>query len=509
MNSRPDLTVESSRVPLYLFAGDSLTEGVYGESYVERVAKALYTGRYGLRGETVNAGRAGDTAAALLNRIDRPLRRYHPHWVILAVGSNDVWVPWLTSHSIGWWLWAQYRNFRFKQSPTTDLDQFAAAYRALIDKPGQINARVLACTISPLGEKLASPVNRRVARLNGVIKHVAADCQVPVADVWQSFVEELSALPSRSGYLSAEWLFASSDRRRLKKQRPDEVADRRRLHLTFDGIHLNSRGADLWAGTVLQALVQAQGDDASRPAGLAWQRDLACFEQGPLQVCCSPGWEARAHDLAQLLADAYSVMAFRTGVRPGAQLALLNDVHWNHSTSPGPYPMPSSLWDGESGTVFIPQAYDDSFLRELCLPETVASWTSWPPDLTHLGALARATALADLLSVQELAHLFLQQLRVAPADLDLRRLLAAYLTQVVLHALDDEAMQADSSGMAALWNAWGQVLARRGVEEGRLRLQARALFDEHGDGLVDSFTGRLASLEEVVTSSLVAGIPGS
>jgi lysophospholipase L1-like esterase len=486
----------SSRVTIYLFAGDSLTEGIYGENYVERIAKALYQGRYGLQGEAINAGRGGDTVTSLLDRIDRPLHRYLPKWMILAVGSNDVWIPWLTTHSIGWWLWSQYRSLRFGQVPTTDLDQFAAAYRALIDKAGQVGTRVLACTVSPLGERLSSPVNRRVARLNGVIKHVAAACQVPIADIWQASVEQLAPLPSRSSYLPGEWLFAWSDRRRMRKARPDEVAERRRLCLTFDGIHLNSRGADLWSETILQALARAERTAGSLHPDLVWHQDLSCFDLGSLNVCCSQGWEVRAHDVAQLLVDASEVLVSRTGARLAARLAVLNSVHWTQSKCPKPYPTPTATWDGEAGVVFLPEAYTDTFLRGLHLPETVATGVSWPPDLAHLGGPARATALADLLAVQELSHLLLQELRVTPADPALRRMLAAYLTQVVFHTID--------AGIAALWNAWGEILARSGIAEGKDRLQAKALFEEHGDELVTLFTGPGASIEEQMTLALAS-----
>jgi len=249
----------SSPTSVYLFAGDSLTEGVYGESYVERTARALYRGEDGLRGDVVNAGRGCDTARSLLRRIDEPLQRYRPQWVILAIGSNDVWLPWLTSHSVGWWLWYFYRRLRWHQVPSKDLDEFAAAYRALVDRcRSVVGAQVLACTVSPIGERLSSPVNRRLARLNGVIKHVAVDCQVPVADVWQAFVEQLAPLPKPSGYVAGEWLFTWLDRKRLENTSPDEMARRRRLQFTFDGIHLNSRGADLWAQTVLRALARVQ-----------------------------------------------------------------------------------------------------------------------------------------------------------------------------------------------------------------------------------------------------------
>jgi lysophospholipase L1-like esterase len=489
-------------MPSYLFAGDSLTEGIVGESYLERVAKALYSGRYGLKGEVLNAGRGGDTATSLLRRLSRTLDRYQPHWIILAVGSNDVWFQWLSTHSLGWWLWLQYRGLRFGQTPTTDQDEFASTYRALIDQARQCDARVLACTISPLGERLSTPVNHRVARLNGVIKHVAADCQVPVADVWQAFVEELARLPSHSGYLPGEWLFTWAGRRHTQETRPDELAQRRRLHLTCDGIHLNSRGATLWAETILAALARSQNLAGAPFSDLVRRWSLPCFKQGLLDVCCTEGWEARARDVAQLLADAYESLVFVTGARPGIRLAVLNEVYWNQSARPGPYPRPVGLWDGEPGTVFVPEAYGDSFLRELHVPETVAGWSLWPPELAHLGAPARATALADLLAVQELAQLFLRELNVAPADPALQRLLTAYLTQVVLHALGG-----GGSGLAVLWNEWGRVLAHSGAEEGRVRLRAMSLFAEHGGGLVTLFTGHSASTEAQITALLGARVP--
>ena len=249
----------SSMAPVYLFAGDSLTEGVHGEDYVERVGKGLYRGWAGLEGEVVNAGRGGDTVKSLLDRIDGPLSCHQPEWVVLAVGANDAWMPWLAERSLGWKLWFQVRRLRAGQKPTQDLDQFAALYRALVDKAQQAGASVLVCTTTPVGERITTPLNRQLARLNGVIKHVAVDQQVPVADVWQAFVEQLAPLPKPSSYVPGEWLFTWLDRRRLRSRSPDELSRKRRLHLTFDGLHLNSRGADLWAYTVLTGLALAQG----------------------------------------------------------------------------------------------------------------------------------------------------------------------------------------------------------------------------------------------------------
>ena len=218
---------------------------------------------------------------------------------------------------------------------------------------------------------------------------------------------------------------------------------------------------------------------------LARRWNLPCFGLGPVDLCCSPGWEVRARDLGGRLGTAYELLASRTGAPPNLHLAVLNATHWNRSACPGPYPRPTSLWDGEMGTVFAPEAYGESFLRERRVPEVVAAWPSWPPSLSALGEPARATALADLLVVEELARLFLRELRVAPSDPVLSRLLASYLTQVVLHAMNNR-----STGLAGLWNAWSQTLARAGDEDGQVRMQAKALYDEHGEGLVSSFAGQ-------------------
>jgi lysophospholipase L1-like esterase len=483
---------------VYLFAGDSLTEGIYGENYVERIAKALYRGYGALEGEVVNASRGGDTVRALLERIDRPLQLYQPDWVILAVGGNDVWLPWLTARSFVWWLWFGYRGWRYGQKPTTDLDRFSAAYRALIDRVEQTGARVLVCSTTPVGENLSSAVNRRLARLNGVIKHVAAECQVPVADVWQAYVEELATLPKPSNYVPGEWLFTWMDRRRIRVATPDEVGKRRRLHLTFDGVHLNSRGADLWAHTVLASLAQARGNLTASPPVPVRQLGLSCFRQGPLQACCTPGWEVRAGDVARLLATAYQSLASLTGAHPTVWLAVLSRVHWEQATSTLPYPAPVARWEGSRGTVLVPDSYPVPFLRDRQLTQTVSAWQRWPPALAEVDAPAKASALADLLAVQEMARLFLSELQVAPTDPALTHLLAAYLTEVVLHSIKG----AGAAEMAAVWDAWGQMLAASGAEEGQVRLQARALFETHGDGLVASFAGRPASLAEQVTVAL-------
>lgn len=469
---------------VYLFAGDSLVEGVYGESFVERVYQALAAGSPELDARVINAGQSGDTVSALEARIEHLLQEYRPDWVILAVGTNDVWWPWLTSHSLGWRIVMAVRRLRTGQRATPDLDQFAAAYRSLIDRCHRAGARVLACTVGPISEQISLPLNQQVARLNGAIKHVVAEQRIPLADVWQAAMEELAGLPRASGYFAGEWLFAWLDRKRYTTAGPEAMAARRGLNLTFDGVHLTARGADLWARTILAALAQAEGTASGALPVVPARVELSNFGEGSLQVSCSPGWEPRARNLAALLAQSYESLASLTGARPAVQLAVLNELHWAKSTCPGVYPAPRALWDGEQGVLFAPSAYTDEFQRELGLPEVVAGFTVWPPALAQLGEPAKVTALADVLATQELARLFLQHLRVAPTDPALIHLLAAYLVQALLHEPGGEA-----AGLLGPWNEWSTGLVRAGRPEGRTRVQAARLYRKHGRDLVPSFTG--------------------
>ena len=245
----------TSKPTVYLFAGDSLTEGVCGESYVDRVRRSLAVRPGTQECVALNAGRGGDTVRSLLARIEDPLRDAHPRCVVLAIGTNDVWFRWLSEHSVGWWLWLRAHALRTGQAPTRNLDRFGALYRELVDRSRAVSgAQIVACTISPIGENLSSPLNRQAARLNGVIQQVALERHVPVADIWQAFVEHLSVARRLSGHLPRSLWSPAWDQRRMRRMSPDELARRRRLHLTYDGIHLNSRGADLWAVTVLRAL---------------------------------------------------------------------------------------------------------------------------------------------------------------------------------------------------------------------------------------------------------------
>ncbi|MGD8465451.1 MAG: hypothetical protein PVI09_16425, partial [Anaerolineae bacterium] len=122
-----------------------------------------------------------------------------------------------------------------------------------------------------------------------------------------------------------------------------------------------------------------------------------------------------------------------------------------------------------------------------------------------LGARAKATALADLLALEELARLFLREMRITTTESTLDDLLSICLAHVAIHRREGSG----SSRLAAAWDVWGHVLDRAGDREGQIRLQAMALFEANGDGLVTAIAQRSQAVQAELTESLVAISPES
>ena len=100
-----------------------------------------------------------------------------------------------------------------------------------------------------------NPWNRELEVLSGLIKELAACyAQVEYLDVRGVFIRQLAGQPV-SRYLPTSMIRVALDALTL---RSDEQIDRqsaeRGLHLTLDGIHLNSAGAQLVADCFVAAI---------------------------------------------------------------------------------------------------------------------------------------------------------------------------------------------------------------------------------------------------------------
>jgi lysophospholipase L1-like esterase len=111
--------------------------------------------------------------------------------------------------------------------------------------------------VSPLlkGEDIHNPWNRELGVLSCAIEAMASQCdRVEYLDVRTAFVQKLMG-KCISDYMPRSVIRVALDALTLKdNERINRKAAERGLHVTLDGIHLNSLGAEIVAEMFIQAL---------------------------------------------------------------------------------------------------------------------------------------------------------------------------------------------------------------------------------------------------------------
>jgi lysophospholipase L1-like esterase len=216
------------------FFGDSLTSGVPGASYL-----AILQERFP-DDALLNFGKGNDTVVSLYRRIstmqfDRPL-----DIACLWIGVNDVprtdrW-PSRAFHAL------------LAQRRARDTGEFRSCFQATLSLLCDAAGRVIVAPPALKGEDLENRRNLRLAHLAELIRDLTADCDRAVfLDLRAAFVRELGTRPG-SDRLPGNPLVVLLDALTLRTEgQVDAKAAERGLHLTLDGIHLNSTGAKLVA----------------------------------------------------------------------------------------------------------------------------------------------------------------------------------------------------------------------------------------------------------------------
>ncbi len=216
------------------FFGDSLTSGVPGSSYI------IILRRRFPEHTLLNYGRGNDTVVSLRRRIaamrfDQPL-----DLAFLWIGVNDV------LRVDRWWYRALHTLLG--QRRARDTDEFRACYQATLDFLCDKAGRVIVAPPALKGEDLENGWNRRLADLGALIGEVTAGCETArFLDLRAAFARELAGQRG-SDHLPRNPLQVPLDALTLRTDaQVDARAAQRGLHLTLDGVHLNSAGARLVA----------------------------------------------------------------------------------------------------------------------------------------------------------------------------------------------------------------------------------------------------------------------
>jgi lysophospholipase L1-like esterase len=221
--------------------GDSLTAGIPGVSYVDILRKRLP------QHTLLNYGRIDETVISLYWRINRQKLLAPVDVACLWIGTNDaIDVPSRAA--------AIYRTIR-RQPQARDAREFHTYYCAILDLLSAHAGQVITASPLCIGEDLSSPANQIVARLSSLIGQVSASyTNVRYLDLHAILAAKLAGKPS-STYRPGNMLRVVLEALMLRSQeRVDRVAAGRGLHVTLDGVHLNSAGAQLVADAFRQAL---------------------------------------------------------------------------------------------------------------------------------------------------------------------------------------------------------------------------------------------------------------
>lgn len=229
-----------------VFCGDSLTEGVYGASYLRVLRQRTLADPRPADIELINVGAGGDTVVNLARRIACDVVPRQPDWVVIFLGVNDC-STYLLSRSLP--TLSSYRSRRYfrrekgMRQPVTP-ERFRDGLRTVIEGiRARTHARIALCTPATLGESLHSRAWHTLDKYAAVARLVASERGCSLIDIHAAVAHELAALPERSllkrfAAVRAHW---------LRDADIETQARARGYALTYDGCHLTARGAALVA----------------------------------------------------------------------------------------------------------------------------------------------------------------------------------------------------------------------------------------------------------------------
>jgi lysophospholipase L1-like esterase len=210
-----------------IFFGDSLTQGTYGISYVNKVARQLLGHHF------VNQGANGDTSLNLYRRLDRDVIVEKPDGVFIMIGINDA----TSCSDPGARTYLRY----FKQVRGGQVTPIALRenMRAILTK----------LRIAPIKTWVAlPPIENRpesvavLREMNQFTRDVCHEFNIPTLDLMAQLTPE--SVPERPAAQFLPAAFTSVFRAlTLNTEGYERLRVAGNYHYSFDGIHLTEKGA--------------------------------------------------------------------------------------------------------------------------------------------------------------------------------------------------------------------------------------------------------------------------
>lgn len=193
----------------------------------------------------VNAGVNGNVAWELLQRIDQVIACRPTHVVIL-IGTNDVQVI-LTPDAMR----AARESKHLPEDPS--LGWYAACMSEIVTRLQAAGVSVVLCSLPPIGQDLAAPVNVVVREANASLHGVCDATGAAYLPVYEQLADLLAAQGATRGPAwTGSWApgVASLVEHFVLGRSYDAIALARGWILSPDGVHMDTTGAGIIADAV-------------------------------------------------------------------------------------------------------------------------------------------------------------------------------------------------------------------------------------------------------------------
>ncbi len=214
-----------------LFLGDSITEGVPGVPYIPMIQSSCKDSNL------VNRGIGGDTVSSLFRRVIKMDDLSTYDHIVLFIGVNDVFGKLTKTYKI-------LKTLR-NQKWAKDISIFKNQYNDLILYIMKENTNIIVIPPLLIGEDLNNKWNIELIDLINVVKDSSKHNNLTYLDVHTQFKKYLEDKDA-SNYLPIKVVEIYKDVKKLTDfSLVDQKSIDRGLHLTLDGVHINSKGAKI------------------------------------------------------------------------------------------------------------------------------------------------------------------------------------------------------------------------------------------------------------------------
>lgn len=225
-----------------LFLGDSITEGVPGVSYVEKVSGS------NKNWNTINRGKGGDTVLSLYKRVLKMNDLDSFDHIVLFVGVNDIYGKLTKSYKV---LKALKRQRAAKNN-----ELFKRHYKVLVEYLIHKNKNILIIPPLLIGEDYDNMWNNQIFGLVEIVKEITQTYHAEYLDIYTLFKSYL-VNEKVSNYLPLKIMDLVDDVNNLKTIKEVDLRSKERnLHLTLDGVHINSKGAEIISNKIINSIIE-------------------------------------------------------------------------------------------------------------------------------------------------------------------------------------------------------------------------------------------------------------